>query len=429
MARIIKKKKNHAEARLQKVIKQSPDYQKPVCAHFHECGGCSLQHYQYEKQLKAKEEQVGDTLQRLGGFSDFKLLPTLSSVDIFHYRNKMEFSFSRQRWITEAEIAAGIHVEKNSVYLGLHAKGFYEKVIDIQTCYLVKPVVSDILAAVRDIAIDSKLPVYSTRDHEGFWRFLVIRSCQNTDDLMVNVVTTEYDERIAEKIKSLSSQFPQITSLLYSTTVNKASVAFTEHEYLLAGKNKIIEKLGRFQFEISANSFFQTNTKQAERLYDVVLDYADLQGNEIVYDLYCGAGTISLYVSDYVRQVVGFEAIESAVKDAKRNAVLNSVRNCEFVPGDLRDQLLDTKDIIARFGKPEVMIIDPPRSGMHPKTVKSILYLQPDRIVYVSCNPATLARDLKELARDYRLIKVQPVDMFPHTAHIEAVAQLIRNIS
>ncbi|NOY58098.1 MAG: 23S rRNA (uracil(1939)-C(5))-methyltransferase RlmD [Calditrichaeota bacterium] len=429
LAKIIKKKKNHAEARLQKVIRQSPDYREPVCVHFHECGGCSLQHYQYKKQLKVKEEQVGETLQRLGGLNSFELIPALPSVEIFHYRNKMEFSFARQRWITEAEIAEGIHVEKNGHYLGLHAKGFFEKVIDIQTCHLVKPVVSEILAAVRDIAIDSKLPVYSTRDHEGFWRFLIIRTCHNTDDLMVNVVTSKYDEQIAEKIKSLSSHFPQITSLLYSTTANKASVAFTEQEVLLAGKNTIIEKLGRYQFEISANSFFQTNSKQAERLYDVVLDYADFTGNEIVYDLYCGAGTISLYVSDYAGQVVGFEAIESAVKDAKRNSILNGVRNCEFVLGDLRDQLLDTKDIIARYGKPDVMIIDPPRSGMHPKTVKSILYLQPERIVYVSCNPATLARDLKELAQDYQLIKVQPVDMFPHTAHIEAVAQLTRSIN
>lgn len=400
-----------------------------MCAHFHECGGCSLQHYQYEKQLEAKQEQIGETLQRLGGFSDFQIFSTLPSVEIFHYRNKMEFSFARQRWITEAEIAEGLYVEKNGHYLGLHAKGFFEKVIDIETCHLVKPIVSEIVAAVRDIAIHSELPVYSTRDHEGFWRFLIIRTCQNTDDLMVNVVTSRFDEKAAENIKSLSSQFPQITSLLYSTTANKASVAFTEKEYLLAGKNTIIEKLGRYQFEISANSFFQTNTKQAERLYDVALDYAEFSGDENVYDLYCGAGTISLYISDYVGQVVGFEAIESAVKDANRNSVLNGVRNCEFVLGDLRDQLLDTKNIISRFGKPDVMIIDPPRSGMHPKTVKSILYLQPDRIVYVSCNPATLARDLKELAQDYQLIKVQPVDMFPHTAHIEAVALLKRKFN
>ena len=253
----------------------------------------------------------------------------------------MEFSFSRERWITKTEVAEGIPVEKNGHYLGLHAKGFFEKVIDIETCHLVKPIVSGIVEAVRKIAQDSELPVYSTRDHEGFWRFLVVRVCQNTNDLMVNVVTSRYDENADGKIKKLTSQFPQITSLLYSTTTSKASVAFSEKEYLLAGRNTIFEKLGRYQFEISANSFFQTNTKQAERLYNIVLDYVDFSGDENVYDLYCGAGTISLYVSDYVRHVVGFEAIESAVKDAKRNSVLNSVRNCEFVLGDLRDQLLE----------------------------------------------------------------------------------------
>lgn len=428
LAKIRKKQKNHAEARLIKVLQKSPFFVEPVCIHFGECGGCSIQHLDYQKQLDAKTDQVGDVLKKLGGLSDFELTPTIASPDVFNYRNKMEFSFSRDRWITQQEINSGAKIERSFCFLGMHAKGFFEKVVDLQECHLVNPIASEILKEVREIAKKSQLEVYTTKDHTGFWRFLVIRACQNTKDLMVNIVTHSYNEQIASLIKErLTSKFPSITSLLYSTTTNKANVAFGEEEFVLAGNKTMFEKLGDYQFEISANSFFQTNSKQAEQLYDKVLEYADFDGSENVYDLYCGAGTISLYISRYANKVVGFEAIDSAVLDARRNAELNKVTNCQFVRGDLRDQLTDIKMVTRNYGHPDVMIIDPPRAGMHPKTVKAILRLKPEKIVHVSCHPATLARDLKELcAEHYKVVKVQPVDMFPHTAHVEVVALLVR---
>ena len=426
--RIVKKRKSYAVARILDVIQQSDDYVEPICSHFLDCGGCVTQHYQYAEQIKTKTEQVKDIITRLGGFSDFEFSPTLPSVNTFYYRNKMEFSFARQRWITQKEIESGEPLDKEGYFLGMHARGFYEKVIDLKECHLAEPVIAQILSKVRSIAAASKYPAYSTQDHTGFWRFLVIRKSANTDDLMVNIVASKYDKEIAELLKTeLLKQFPQITSLLFSTTKSKASVAFSEAEYVLHGKPVIYEKLGNYIFEISGNSFFQTNTKQAEKLYDVVLDYAEFKGNETVYDLYCGAGTISLYMSNYVNKVVGFEAIESAVQNAEKNATLNQVKNCEFVLGDLKNQIEETDEITSRYGKPDVLIIDPPRAGMHPKTVQAINRLAPQRIVHVSCNPTTLARDIKELAEDgYKLLKLQPVDMFPHTAHVEVVALLVK---
>lgn len=401
-------------------------FTEPKCKHFYECGGCSLQHFDYKNQIKAKEEQVFDILKRIGGFDSFQMLPIIPVSHVFHYRNKMEFSFSRERWLNSEEINRGEKPERDGHFLGMHAKGFYEKVINLQECLLVEPVVTEILESVRTLAKESGLPVYSTRDHSGFWRFLVVRVCKNTGDFMVNIVTWDYNKNIAEMLKKeLPGKFPHITSLLMSTTTSKANVAFSEKEHLLFGRKTVFEKLGKYRFEISGNSFFQTNTKQAERLYDTVIDFAELDGNENVYDLYCGAGTISIYISEHVKQVVGFESVSSAVADAGNNCKLNHITNCRFVLGDLKDELRDTEKIITQYGKPDLIIIDPPRSGMHPKTVQAILDLKPKKIVHVSCNPATLARDLNVLCQtDYNLIKIQPVDMFPHTAHIEVVALL-----
>jgi 23S rRNA (uracil1939-C5)-methyltransferase len=428
-ARIIKKKKSFAEARVLEVLDESPLAVVPRCAHFGSCGGCRLQNLDYEEQIKAKGDQVNDLLVRLGGLKNFEFSPTMPSEDIYYYRNKMEFSFSRNRWLTPAEIASDKKIEKQSLYLGFHAKGFFDKVIDLKECHLVTPIASDILSAVREIAIESGLPVYSTFDHVGFWRFLIIRPGALTSDLMVNVVTSRYDEKIAAELTDkLTSRFPQITSLVNGTTSSKASVAFSEKEYLLAGEPYITEKLGRYSFRISPNSFFQTSTRQAERLYDVVQDYANFSGDENLYDLYCGAGTISIYLSEKVRQVVGFESVESAVLDARKNCELNGVDNCQFVFGDLKDGISDTRHIISKYGRPDVIVLDPPRGGMHPKTINAVLALQAEKIVHVSCNPTTLARELAVMCeKDYTLVKVQPVDMFPHTSHVEVVALLIKN--
>ena len=428
LARIFKIKKNHAEARLLRVLEQSPHFLEAPCPHFGACGGCRLQHLSYPQQLEAKQRQVVDTLSRLSGFSDFTLLPILPSPDLFYYRNKMEFSFSRHRFITSDEIASGQQVQKEGLFLGLHARGFFDKVVDIRNCMLFHPLANDILQEIRAIAENSRLPAYSTHDHTGFWRFVVFRHAKITDELMTNIVAIHYDKDIADELRErIMAKFPAITSLIYSTTTSKASVAFGEKEYLLSGKPTITEKIGPYSFEISANSFFQTNSKGTKRLYDSVIEMAGFRGDENVFDLYCGAGTISLYVSGLVRQVTGFEVIPSAVDDALRNALNNGISNCHFVRCDLMNGLQDSESIVARFGKPDLLIIDPPRGGMHPKTVKAILALAPQKIVHVSCNPTTLARDLAVLCEnDYVLTKVQPVDMFPHTAHIEVVVQMVR---
>jgi len=425
-ARVYKRKHSYAEARLLEVMQQSSLYTKPVCTHFGECGGCALQHLDYAEQIKAKRRQVIESLERLGGFTGIDVAETLPSPDTYFYRNKMEFSFSRQRWLSPAEFESVETADEAGVFLGLHAKRFYDKIVDVENCFLLHPKTNDIVREVRDFARSTGLPAYSTLTHSGFWRFLVMRHAKSTDELMVNLIVSRYDPGLAADFAGLiSSRFPEVSSLLYSVSTSKASVAFAEKEYPLAGKNSIVERIGYLEFEVSSGSFFQTNSRQAQRLYDVVADYAKLSGSEIVYDLYCGAGTISLYLSDRAKRVIGFEAVESAIADAQRNARRNSLTNCEFVLGDLRDRLSETEKVLAEFGQPDVLIIDPPRGGMHPKTVQAVLKLSPTRIVHVSCNPTTLARDLKILCESqYQLVKVQPVDMFPHTAHIEVVAKL-----
>lgn len=427
-ARITRKKQNYAEAYLLQVLNESPLAVPPRCLHFGNCGGCLLQHLRYDEQIKVKSAQVADVLRRLGGLIQFELCPTAPAEDVFYYRNKIEFSFSRHRWLSRLEIDSQEKIEPERHVLGLHAKGFYDKVIDIKECHLVNPVAAEICVAVRAFARQSNLPVYSTSDHAGFWRFLIVRPSSGTTDLMVNIITSRYDCKIAEALAStLLQQFPQISSLINGVTTSKSSVAFCEQEYLLAGNSSITEKIGPYLFVISANSFFQTNTRQAKRLYDIALAYAECAGNEMVYDLYCGAGAISVYMSPHVKSVVGFESVEAAVANARTNCQLNTISNCQFVLGDLKDALHDTPAIVDRYGQPDVIVLDPPRGGMHPRTVNDVLALKPQRIVHVSCNPATLARELAAFcATDYRLTKVQPVDMFPHTAHIEVVAQLVR---
>ena len=425
---ITRVKKSYAEAVALQVLDESPWAIPPRCRHFGDCGGCQLQNLVYEQQLEAKSRQVSELLHRIGGMDNFTLLPILGSQDLYHYRNKMEFSFARERWLSAAEISAGEKIDRQGCFLGLHAGGFFGKVVDIEECRLINPSAAAIVRCVREAARDSKLPVYSTIDHAGFWRFLVVRSSVLTDDLMVNVITSTFKPEVAAILREkLMSAFPQITSLYNGVTRSKAAVAFCEEEHLLAGDRFIWEKIDDFRFRISPNSFFQTNSKQVKRLYEAVLQLAEPQGDETVFDLYCGAGTISIYVSPLVRQVIGFESVASAVEDARVNCQENGVDNCRFVLADLKDQLSGTQAIIDSFGRPDLIILDPPRGGLHPKTVQAVLALSPKKIVHVSCNPATLARELEEFCRsDYMLGRVQPVDMFPHTAHIEVVAELIR---
>lgn len=428
-ALVTKKRSSYAEAKIVEIIEQSPWAVSPRCAHFDECGGCRFQNLNYQQQLISKSQQVKDLLERIGGLHDFEFFQTLPSPDIYYYRNKMEFSFARKRWLTEKDMKSGeLEHRDNPVFVGLHARGFFDKVVDIQECHLIPPPAIDILSLIREIAKSSSLPVYSTLDHQGFWRFVIIRPCIFTSDLMVNVITSEFREEIAETLKyELMKDFPQITCLFNGITKSKSSVAFCEEEHLLSGEPTIIEKIGDYQFEISPNSFFQTNSRQVKQLYDQIVRLAEFKGDETVYDLYCGAGTIAIYISGLVRQVVGFEAVASAIRNANNNCRLNEITNCSFVHVDLKDMLTNLDQINEEFQKPHVVILDPPRGGMHPKTVQAVMALRPEKIIHVSCNPSTLARELAEFCGGGYILKtVQPVDMFPHTAHVETVAQLLR---
>jgi 23S rRNA (uracil1939-C5)-methyltransferase len=425
---ITQKKKNYAEAQVKQVIVQSPYYHPPLCKHFGDCGGCSQQNLEYPIQMREKESQVQELISRIGGFDSVEYLPIIASPDQYYYRNKMEFTFSRSKWFSSQELKNSSPLEPNGLFLGLHAKRFFEKVVDLEECHLCNPIAIQILKIIREIAKKSGLAAFTTSDYSGFWRFLVVRSSINTNDLMVSLISSQFNEEIMQLLSRILSQnIPQISTLYYGSTQSKANVAYCEKEYLLSGKGKIDEKIGPYYFEISHQSFFQTNTKAAQVLFDVISSYAMLKGNETVFDLYCGSGTISIYTSSKAKQIIGFETVHSAIQDALNNCRRNNITNCDFVLGDVRESLASTSEILSSYGRPEVIIIDPPRGGMHPHVISSILELGPERIVHVSCNPSTLARDLKLLCeKKYRLTKIQPVDMFPQTGHIEVVAQLLK---
>ncbi|OQY27672.1 MAG: 23S rRNA (uracil(1939)-C(5))-methyltransferase RlmD [Candidatus Cloacimonetes bacterium 4572_55] len=424
-AKIFKKKKKHAEARVIELIKASPDRIDPPCPYFGACGGCKIQSLSYDKQLYYKRQQVMDSLVRIGNFQDVEVLEALPSPDRIYYRNKMEFSFCNRRWLLDSEIAQKEQVEDRDFALGLHAAGFFDKVVDLKSCLLQSEESGRIVNHTRKYCLDHGLTPYNVRAHTGDFRFLMIREGKNTGGRMINIVTRNYQPQIVEPLAmSLMQAFPDTTSIVNNVTDNMGNVAFGDKEYLLYGESTIDEQLGENRFRISANSFFQTNSVQTERLYDLVKELCEFDGTELVYDLYAGTGSIGIFISDAVRQVIGFELIESCVRDARANADLNHVQNCEFVTADLMNlaSYIPTKE-----KQPDVMIIDPPRAGMHPKTVQAVLDIAPRRIIHVSCNPATLSRDLEILCADrYRLNYVQPVDMFPHTGHVEVVVRLDR---
>lgn len=426
-ARILRVRKSYAEARALTVLRETPEKVDPRCPHFFDCGGCSFQHLDYSAQLKYKRQQVVESLQHIGGFENPPVLQPLASPEPFYYRNKMEFSFGDQRWLPRGEIESQALVKPKNFALGLHARGRFDKILDIDVCYLQSPRSVEIVNFVRELVLQSGVPPYTTRDHSGFWRHLVIREGKNTGESMVNFVTAAGEEfyPIVEQLaEQLSRKFPEATTIVHNINRRKAQIAVGDEERTLFGPGFIKERIGKRMFQISANSFFQTNTKAAQLLYDKVLELAELQPEEIIYDLYAGAGAISLYISDFVRQVIGFEIVEGAVKDARRNGQLNGVENCRFVLGDLKDTLTDN-GFVEKWGRPTTVIIDPPRAGMHEDVLKKVLELRPNKIVYVSCNPTTFARDAKMLCLDrYDLEIVQPVDMFPHTAHIELVGRL-----
>lgn len=426
-ARVVKVKKQFVEAKALEILSPSALRVHPLCRYFGTCGGCKWQDVNYQAQLDFKRQHVVDALERIGGFVGVQVNPTLGSTDIYYYRNKMEFSFG-ERWLTNEEMVSS--EEGNSIdrfALGLHIPQRYDRVLDLEECWLQSERSNRIVNEVRKFSRQKNLAIFSTETHSGYLRNLVIREAKRTNELMVNLVTRDDQPELTNELTGLLlSAIPSITTVVNNITDRKSQVAIGDTEKVYHGLGYITEKIGKRTYRISANSFFQTNTLQAEHLYDTARRMAELKSTDVLFDLYSGTGTIALHVADDVAEVVGIESVEAAVADARKNAEHNSVTNCSFILGDLKDRLTKDTAWLQQHPSPSVMIIDPPRSGMHDKVVKEVLGMHPERIVYVSCNPTTQARDLKLLCANgaYTIIKVQPVDMFPHTFHIENVVAL-----
>lgn len=427
--RVTASKKNFAEANLVAIIRPSSLRTSPRCQYFGVCGGCTWQHVDYAAQLEFKRRHVLDAMERIGGFTDVNVQPACGADEPFYYRNKMEFSFG-ERWLTGDEMTArgtggGPADAASRFALGLHIPGRYDKVLDLKECWLQSETSVRIVNEVRAFSLEGKIPVYETESHTGYFRNLVIRESRRTGERMVNVVTRDDRPDIMSPLtERLLIAVPSITTIVNNITQRKSQVALGESEKVYHGSGTITERIGNRTYRISANSFFQTNTIQAERLYDTARLMARMRPDDVVYDLYSGTGTIALHIADGVREVLGIEAVEGAVEDAKKNAAFNGVTNCTFLLGDLKETLVGSRQ--KGIPPPDVVITDPPRAGMHEKVAKEVRALSPRRIVYISCNPSTQARDLKILCDGggYRIEEVRPVDMFPHTYHIENIVSL-----
>ena len=418
--RVIKKKKNYWEGRIQRMVKPSPDRLEPFCPHFGVCGGCKWQVLPYRLQLEAKRQQVYDQLVRIGHLEIPGVEPVIGSESIEYYRNKLEFSFSDKRWIMASEDPDSLSAEER-LGLGFHVGKFFDKVLDIKDCHLQAEPSNAIRLFVKDYAVRHSLPFYNLRENHGLMRNMFIRTT-STGAVMLIMCFAEQSPAIFPMLDAIAEAFPQITSLYYVIN-RKLNDSISYQECLLyKGDDAIYEQMEGLSFRIGPKSFYQTNSAQAYRLYSVAREFASLSGNETVYDLYTGTGTIAQFVSRKAAKVIGIEYVPEAIEDARVNARCNGISNCEFFAGDMKDVLTDA--FIAGHGAPDVMIVDPPRAGMHPDVVQTILRSSPRRIVYVSCNPASQARDCALLSEKYKITRVQPVDMFPHTQHVENVCAL-----
>ncbi len=419
---ISKNKKDWAEGRVTTIKEFSKERVEPFCIHFGVCGGCKWQMLPYNKQLEYKQQEAADAFTRIGKLSNVPILPIIGSEKTIHYRNKLEFTFSNKKFLTPVQLKdLGEGIWPGGA-LGYHVPRLYDKIIDIYECWLMDDVNNAIRNTIRDFAIENKYSYYDIKEHTGWLRNIIIRNCE-TGELMVNLVFGNDDEKEREKIcNHLLQQVPSITTLLY--TINSKwndSLNDLEPETVY-GKGFVIEKLEGFNFKISPKSFFQTNTKQAEKLYNVVKEIAALTGNEIVFDLYCGTGSIGIFLSKGAKKIIGVDVIEDAIDDAMENAMLNEIAHASFFCGDVIEVCKD--EFFDLHGRPDVVIVDPPRAGLHTKLIAKLIEIRSPKIVYVSCNVATQARDLQLLNEMYAVEKLQPVDMFPHTHHIECVAEL-----
>jgi 23S rRNA (uracil1939-C5)-methyltransferase len=420
--RLTKNKKDWAEGYPVHLHEPSPDRVEPFCIHFGVCGGCQWQMLPYNKQLQFKQKQVYDNLKRIGKVVLPEFEPIIGAAEDKFYRNKLEYTFSTKEYFAEAPARGEeIHLQKPGA-VGFHARGFFDKVVEISQCWLQDDLTNRIRNTLRQFAIENNISFYNIREHYGSLRTMQVRICA-TGEVMVNVVFGENKEGTTEKVlRFLQQEFPEITTLLYTINLKKNDSMHDLEPVVFSGKGYIVEKLEDFAFKIGPKSFFQTNTYQGERLYQVTRAFAELDGSQVLYDLYCGTGSIGIFCSKAAKKIIGVEAIDAAVQDAKANAALNGVAHAAFFTGDVIDVCND--DFFATHGRPDVIITDPPRAGMHAKLVEKILEMQAETVVYVSCNPATQARDLELLDSRYAVTKVQPVDMFPHTHHIENVVQL-----
>jgi len=417
---VYRSKKNFGEAKIIDLKKASQYRVDPFCEHFGTCGGCKWQHMTYDAQLQFKQKSVADALGRLAKIEVGGMLPIVPSPADRYYRNKLEFTFSNKRWLYDGENREDGTLNMNA--LGFHIPGRFDKILDVHHCYLQADPSNDIRNRIDEFAKQNGYTYYDLRNHEGNLRNLIIRT-SSTGELMVIVVFAYADEETVNKLMSfVETEFPQITSLLYILNEKKNDTIFDQEVIAWKGPEYIHEEMTGIKFRIGPKSFYQTNSIQALRLYEIARDFAGFKGDELVYDLYTGAGTIANFVAGHVREVVGVEYVPSAIEDAKINSAINNITNTKFYAGDMKDVL--SAQFVAEHGKPDVIITDPPRAGMHPDVVARLMEIEAEKIVYVSCNAATQARDLLVLKEKYDTVKIQPVDMFPHTQHVENVVLL-----
>lgn len=423
---ILKSKRKHSDGKLLQLVTPSPRRVAPACKHFGSCGGCSWQNFDYSAQVEYKQNQVEQVIKRIGGIAVEQTFPIMRSENIYHYRNKLEFTFSSRRWLPYEEM----HEDNfNQPGLGFHIPRFFDKVIDIQECHLQPDPSNAIRMAVREFAIKENMPFFDLRWQEGYLRNLMVRTTV-TGELMVVFIFCREDVEMREKIMNhIAEKFPAITSLMYMINPKKNDSLADLDSYPYKGTPYITEQLTmrngqKLNFRISPQSFFQTNTAQANALYAKVSEFADLKGHETVFDLYTGCGTIASFIAAEAKRVIGIEYVEQAVKDGKLNTQLNNITNVEFFAGDMKDML--TEAFCMLHGIPQVVITDPPRGGMHPDVIFALLKMAPEKIVYVSCSPPTQARDIAMMSEKYTVKLMQPVDMFPHTSHVENIVLLVR---
>ena len=421
--RVKKSKSNYYEAEMIEILEKSPFRVEPKCIHFGVCGGCKWQNLSYEKQLDVKQDEVFNNIKRIGGLEDFETLPILGSEEHYFYRNKMEFSFSNARWLTQYEISSEENFGNRDA-LGFHIPGMWSKILDLKECLLQEDPSNAIRLAVKNYAVKNGLEFFDVREQKGFLRTMMLRQNSKGEWMVLFQLYREEQENRKNLFEFLLSEFPQIKTLVYCINSKQNDSIYDQDVQTYFGEGFLMEEMDGLQFKIGPKSFFQTNYKQALELYRKTLEFADLKGDEVVYDLYTGTGTIAQYVARNAKQVIGIESVPEAIEAAKEHAKLNGLENCTFYCGDMKAIFND--EFLENHPKADVLITDPPRDGMHQKVVEQILKLAPEKIVYVSCTSATQARDLALMKEQYKLVKILPVDMFPQTHHVENIALLVK---